>query len=70
MTKAKKVRFDILSPDGFSIDREKTYSSRSAAIKAFKAWAKRFEAQGYYSSNRGRINLLDLADECSLIEVK
>jgi hypothetical protein len=64
-----KKRFDVLSPDGFSIDRVDTYSSRKKAIAAFEVWKKRYEAQGYYSSNRGRIALEDLADCCSLIEI-
>ncbi len=66
---AKKKRYDVLSPDGFAIEREKDYATREEAIAAFTEWAKRFEKQGYYSSNNGRIPLKDLEDECSLIEV-
>jgi hypothetical protein len=64
-----KKRFDVISPDGFSIDRVATYKSRNEAIEAFEVWKKRFEMQGYYSSNLGRIPLEDLADFCSLVEV-
>jgi len=63
--KPKKL-YDVISPDGFSIDRVATYTSRKKAIAAFEVWKKRFEAQGYYSSNRGRIALEDLAEHCTL----
>ena len=65
----KKVKYDILSPDGFSIDFSATYSSMKAAKKAFETWKKRFEAQGYYSSNSGRIALEDLEEYCTLVEL-
>lgn len=64
-----KKRFDVISPDGFSIDRIAIYKSRKEAIEAFEIWKKRFEIQGYYSSNLGRIPLENLADYCSLVEV-
>ena len=64
-----KKRFDVISPDGFSIDRAATYKNRDEAIAAFKIWKKRFEIQGYYSSNHGRITLDDLADFCIIVEV-
>ncbi len=53
-------KYDLLSPDGFSIDREETYPTMKAARTAFKEWKKRFEQQGYYSSNKGRIPLDEL----------
>lgn len=64
---AKKIRFDILSPDGFSIHPVDTYSSPEAAWAAFDEWKKRYEMQGYYSSNRWRIPLDELKDHCKLI---
>lgn len=60
--------YNILSPDGFPIFRELTYKSVTSAKKAFKEWKKRFEAQGYYSSNEGRIDLRDLEESCTLTE--
>lgn len=65
MSKAKKVQ--VLSPDGITIDFNKPhYRSYKAAKTAFDEWAKRYEAQGYYSSaSYGRIHLLDLIDYCS-----
>ena len=64
-----KKKYDILSPDGFSIHHSDTYSSPEAAWKAFDKWKKRYEMQGYYSSNRGRIPLDELKDHCKLIPV-
>lgn len=67
---AKKVRYDILSPDGISISRTETYPSKKAALKAYNEWKKGYERQGYYSSTKyGRIPLIDLDDCCQLIEV-
>ena len=68
--KVKKVRYDVISPDGFSIHREDTYPSVAAAKKALAKWAKRFVPQGYYASVRGRIALKDLPANCRIVEVK
>lgn len=62
-------KFYILSPDGISIECEKTYSSISEAKEAFNNWKKRYERQGYYSSNRGRISLDELEDNCTFVEI-
>lgn len=72
MNKAKKpsTKIQVLSPDGFTIDFEKnSYKDSAAADKAFDAWAKRFEAQGYYSSNRGRIALSELKSYCRFLPI-
>ncbi len=63
------MKFDVLSPDGFSIDRVKKYKSKASALTALKAWIKRYELQGYYSSNKGRISLEDLESNCRIIEL-
>jgi hypothetical protein len=68
--KVKKVRYDVISPDGFSIHREGTFASVAAAKKALAVWAKRYEMQGYYSSAHGRISLADLPSNCRIVEVK
>lgn len=62
-------RYDILSPDGFSIEAGKTYT-KPQIPKAFNQWKKKYETQGYYSSNEGRIPLEDLADVCEIVEIK
>lgn len=72
--KTKKImktskRYNVISPDGFFIDRVATYKSRKEAMTAFEVWKKRYELQGYYSSNYGRISLEELADFCRIVEV-
>ena len=63
--KNQKEKFVILSPDGFPIERDKAYyRSINELHKAFAIWKERFVLQGYYSSNRGRIPLEDLLEEC------
>ncbi len=64
----KTNKFDILSPDGFSIEGGKTYTRREIK-EAFNNWKSRYEKQGYYSSNRGRIDLDELEQNCTLIEL-
>ncbi len=64
----KKVKYNIISPDGFSIHMIDTYPSPDAAWNAFEKWRERYEHQGYYSSPRyGRIPLNELKDYCTLI---
>jgi hypothetical protein len=63
-----KKKFDILSPDGFAMYFDKTFSTPEKAELGFKEWVKRFEHQGYYSSNRGRIPLSELREHCKLVE--
>ena len=64
-----ETRYDILSPDGFSIHHSDTYATRQDALNSFFEWKKRFEMQGYYSSNKGRIPLDELEKHCELIEI-
>jgi hypothetical protein len=70
MKKAKKQKFDILSPDGFSIFPGRTYTTDEEIEKGLEEWKERFKTQGYYSTcrhgQREQIALEDLADECSL----
>lgn len=71
MAGSNKMLYDILSPDGFTIRMpgDELFKTRQEGMTYFKKWKKRYEAQGYYSSNYGRIALIDLADECSWEEV-
>jgi hypothetical protein len=64
-----KNKYQILSPDGFTIERDMIgYPSRKKAMEAFNQWKERYKQQGYYSStNHGRIDLLDLEDFCQFI---
>lgn len=64
----KRNKFQVLSPDGFTIEFDKPhYPSRKKAIEAYEKWKSRYEQQGYYSSAKGRIPLDELDDNCSLI---
>ena len=68
MTKQKTFR--ILSPDGFDIEMDRTYTE-SELYQAGQDFLARFTHQGYYStSNREHIALDDLLDECDIIEIK
>ena len=59
------TKYDVLSPDGFSIHPTDFYDSFDESVAAFEEWKKRYYHQGYYSSvNFGRIPLEDLEDYC------
>jgi hypothetical protein len=61
--------YRILSPDGFDIERDRTYKE-SELYQAGQDFLARYKAQGYYSnSNREHIELEDLLDECQIIEL-
>lgn len=64
MTKRKK--YQVVSPDGFTIEYNRYYTSRKKAWDAFTEWKKGYEFQGYYSSVKyGRIHLDNLSDYCT-----
>jgi hypothetical protein len=67
--KKMKNKYDILSPDGFSIDAFKYYKTKNEAEEAFINWKKRYELQGYYSSNKGKIYLSELRENCKLVKL-
>jgi hypothetical protein len=60
-------KYQVLSPDGFTIDFHKPYyTSQKKAIEAFEEWKKGYKKQGYYSSTPfGRIDLRDLHEYCT-----
>lgn len=68
----KVVYYDILSPDGISIRMgdQDLFKSHKEARTYFNKWKKRFQQQGYYSSNHGRIALDDLHYECDVIDIE
>lgn len=70
-TKTKRKKYQVLSPDGITIEFDKfSYPSKVKAFEAFDKWKKRYEQQGYYSSGRhGRIPLQDLEYYCSIREI-
>jgi hypothetical protein len=63
-------KYDVLSPDGHSIDSGDYYKSPEEAGEELDKWIKNFEKQGYYSSNHGRIPLEQLALHCKLITIE
>jgi len=67
-----KKKYDILSPDGFSIRiGVEPFTSMKKAREYFKEWKDRYKIQGYYSSvPYGRIPLEDLEDYCQWIEIE
>ena len=59
------MKIQVLSPDGITIEFDKwTYPSMKKAKEAFNKWKKRYEVQGFYSANYGRISLSDLEQHC------
>ena len=56
--------FQVYSPDGFSIMGCTTFKTQGEAKRNFDEWAKRYEAQGYYASVKGRIPLNQLEESC------
>ena len=65
-TAQEKILFDVMSPDGFTIRMpgDPLFKTREEGVAYFKKWKRRYQKQGYYSSNYGRIELADLKEEC------
>jgi len=64
------MKHDVLSPDNITIENNGGYATIGQAREALKQWMKRYEGQGYYSSNNGRIALKDLEKKCTFIKLK
>ena len=63
-------KYQILSPDGFTIEPVEAYPNKEEAIDAFVRWKEGYRKQGYYSSNEyGRIHPSDLQDYCQFKEI-
>jgi hypothetical protein len=66
--KGLTMQYDVLSPDGISIEGI-SYPSLRAAERALFRWVKRFDWQGFYSTSRWeRIPLTELPGRCRVIE--
>lgn len=59
--------FRILSPDGIDIRHDKWKYKETEIEAELSKFTKRYEQQGYYSSNNGRIALEDIADYCQVV---
>lgn len=71
MIETIKNKWDVLSPDGFSISMSDTYENPKEAKKALLKWVKNYETQGYYSSvKHGRIPLDEVPYYCEIIQYK
>jgi hypothetical protein len=65
---SKEKPFQIISPDGFSINAEGGFDTWQEALQYFDDWKNQFKRQGYYrNSRREQIHLSDLEDECQWI---
>ena len=68
---AKKLVYDINSPDGLGMYMDKVYSTPENAEIGFNEWKKRFEHQGYYRDNRrNMIPLNHLRDQCKMVMIE
>jgi DNA repair protein RadC len=68
-----KKKYDILSPDGFSIRIGiEPFNSIKEGQEYLKNWINRYKIQGYYSCSNpyGRIALEDLEDRCEWVEME
>ena len=61
--------YDVMSPDGFSINRDEIYQTPEKAGLALEQFVRRYQKQGYYSSNEGRIPVEQLAFHCNLVTI-
>lgn len=63
-------KWDLLSPDGISIQATGYFRSKEEAEAAFDNWKSHFAYQGYYlTSNWTKIPLDKLRKYCSLIRL-
>ena len=64
------MTFQIYSPDGFPIERDKEYNTLGEVQEAIERFVNRFRAQGYYSnSNRERIPIDEIEENCKIINL-
>lgn len=62
-------KYRILSPDGFDIERDTTYTEKEID-NALQRFVDRYTLQGYYSTgDRERIPLSDIIQNCQLIKI-
>lgn len=68
---ATVTKYDVLSPDKFSISFDEVWDTPEEAKEALKKWIGRYKQQGYYStSNRERIPLDELETWCEIVPIE
>lgn len=68
---ATVTKYDVLSPDNFSISFDEIWDSPEEAQKAAEKWVERYRQQGYYSTaNRERIPLDELITWCKIVPIE
>jgi len=66
----RKIAYDVLSPDGFSIHPTDYYKSKEEAKKALNEWVERYRHQGHYTlQTMKRIPIDELAKYCQIIPI-
>jgi hypothetical protein len=65
------TKYDVLSPDGFSISFDEVWGTEQDAKNALKGWIKNYERQGYYRTGSGeRIPLDELETWCNIVPIE
>lgn len=65
-----KIKYQVLSPDGITIEDKFSYPSIKVAMTAYEKWKKKYEEQGFYSSvEYGRIPVAELDEYCVISEI-
>jgi peptidoglycan/xylan/chitin deacetylase (PgdA/CDA1 family) len=65
---AKEIKYIVLSPDGFPIERDAEYKDSKEAMEALGRFIDKYRKQGYYSS-RVRIPIDEIEVNCRIVEV-
>jgi hypothetical protein len=70
MKKNNQTKWQVYSPDGFPIIRDKVFNSFQEANDALQEWVKRYKLQGYYSmADRTCLTLEELPSFCKIIKL-
>jgi hypothetical protein len=65
------AKYQIISPDGFTIENKEFYKSKKEALECYERWIEQYKTQGYYSSNLyGRIYWWDVHKYCEFKKYK
>jgi len=66
--KNSNIEYEVLSPDGFSINFEKPFfNSKKEVNIALKEFVEKYKIQGYYSSRDfGRIPINEIKNYCKI----